>query len=194
MKEFYSTLDVSGICGVDPVTVARWCDRGELACYKTPGGHRRVRREDLAVFLRKHRMEVPPELERRAVRMLVVADDARLVAALRRRYGNHGGAVELLTASNGIEGLIQFGAHSPELVLLDLQAAGIDAMAVCRQIRECPVARARIIALLPEADAARARRALKAGAAACLHRPLDLKALDALVLPPARIASSALKS
>ena len=57
MKRHYSTIDVSAICGVDPVTVARWCDKGDLPCYRTPGGHRRIGREDAQHFAALHVVE-----------------------------------------------------------------------------------------------------------------------------------------
>lgn len=190
MREFFSTLDVSGICGVDPVTVARWCDRGDLACYKTPGGHRRIRREDLVGFLRKHGMQVPPEIERSGVRVLAVVGDPRLLATLRRRYVDHGGRIDLITAANGIAGLIRFGASTPEVVVLDLEAAGVDALAVCRQLRDADPARpVKVIALSPGADPGTCRRALQAGATACLPKPFDMKALDSLILPSVAFSS-----
>lgn len=37
--------------GVNESTVKRWIDRGLLSAVRTPGGHRRVRREDLQAFL-----------------------------------------------------------------------------------------------------------------------------------------------
>lgn len=190
MKEFYSTLDVSAICGVDPVTVARWCDRGDLKCYKTPGGHRRIRREDLLEFLQKHRMEVPADLQHHGLKVLAMAGDSKLLANLKRRYANHGGAVELVTAANGIEGLIRFGALSPQVVVIDLEAEGVDALEACRQISSCPGNKAKIIVL---GAPAKEKQAMKAGATAFLAKPLDLKQLDSVLLPAA-VAMPAAKS
>ena len=36
---------------VDPRTVARACDRGEIVCYRTPGGYRRILESELEQFL-----------------------------------------------------------------------------------------------------------------------------------------------
>jgi putative resolvase len=38
----YSVGRVARALGVDPKTVARWCDDGKVRCIKTPGGHRRI--------------------------------------------------------------------------------------------------------------------------------------------------------
>ncbi len=36
--------------GVAQSTVRKWTDRGRLATFKTPGGHRQIQKEDLARF------------------------------------------------------------------------------------------------------------------------------------------------
>jgi excisionase family DNA binding protein len=38
----YSVGRVARALGVDPKTVARWCDAGKVRCIRTPGGHRRI--------------------------------------------------------------------------------------------------------------------------------------------------------
>jgi excisionase family DNA binding protein len=39
------------ILGVHPLTVRNWTDKGHLPYFRTPGGHRRFRQEDLEAFL-----------------------------------------------------------------------------------------------------------------------------------------------
>lgn len=39
------------LLGVKPITVRRWTDAGILPCVRTPGGHRRVAREDVTDFV-----------------------------------------------------------------------------------------------------------------------------------------------
>jgi excisionase family DNA binding protein len=49
-----SWLTVSGACqvlGVDASTLRLWTDAGRIRAFRTPGGHRRYRQEDLTVFL-----------------------------------------------------------------------------------------------------------------------------------------------
>ncbi len=52
-KRFYSTFEVGGICGVYPSTVINWINDGKIKAGCTPGGHRRIIKSDLVVFLRK---------------------------------------------------------------------------------------------------------------------------------------------
>lgn len=46
-----TSADVAVIFGVDGSTVARWADEGKLPHFRTPGGHLRFRRQDIAAFL-----------------------------------------------------------------------------------------------------------------------------------------------
>lgn len=47
----FTTHDVANILHVDKSTVKRWTDEGKLKCFRTPGGHRKFRSEDLYNFI-----------------------------------------------------------------------------------------------------------------------------------------------
>lgn len=42
---------VAKLFNVHPTTVMDWADKGLLPCFRTPGGQRRFRREDVDAFL-----------------------------------------------------------------------------------------------------------------------------------------------
>lgn len=48
--EIMTCGEVATLFRVDTKTVARWAARGLLPSFKTPGGHRRFRAEDVRVF------------------------------------------------------------------------------------------------------------------------------------------------
>ncbi len=50
-QELLSTGEVAEIFAVDPATVTRWADKGLIASIRTPGGHRRFKRDDVDAFL-----------------------------------------------------------------------------------------------------------------------------------------------
>lgn len=55
--DFLKVGEIAKKCRVCPMTVRRWIDKGLLKGFVVPGGtHRRVRRDDLIVFMREHRM------------------------------------------------------------------------------------------------------------------------------------------
>jgi len=43
--------EVARLFSVHPDTVTRWCDEGKLPCWRTPGGHRRFREQDVRELL-----------------------------------------------------------------------------------------------------------------------------------------------
>jgi two-component system response regulator MprA len=68
-----------------------------------------------------------------AHRILVVDDDARLAASLRRALSYEGHAVEV--AEDGPSALAAARDRPPDLVVLDVMLPGIDGVEVCRRLR-----------------------------------------------------------
>jgi two-component system response regulator MprA len=68
-----------------------------------------------------------------ASRILVVDDDARLAASLRRALAYEGHAVEV--AADGPAALIAARDRPPDLVVLDVMLPGIDGIEVCKRLR-----------------------------------------------------------
>jgi excisionase family DNA binding protein len=50
-KTWVGLSEAARILGVHPATVRTWADRGDLPSQRTPGGHRRFRRDDLAQWM-----------------------------------------------------------------------------------------------------------------------------------------------
>jgi two-component system response regulator MprA len=65
--------------------------------------------------------------------VLVVDDDPRIVAALRRALHYEGYSVEV--AGDGPEALAQAAGRPPDLVVLDVMLPGLDGVEVCRRLR-----------------------------------------------------------
>jgi len=49
--EILTPSQVAAIFGVHPGTVKKWADKGQIAGFKTPGGHWRFRRGDVDQLL-----------------------------------------------------------------------------------------------------------------------------------------------
>lgn len=67
-------------------------------------------------------------------RVLTIEDDPALLRLVQYTLAEEG--MEVSTASNGREGLRQFYALQPELVILDLMMPEMDGWETCRRIRE----------------------------------------------------------
>jgi two-component system response regulator MprA len=68
-----------------------------------------------------------------ATYILVVDDDARIAASLRRALLYEG--YEVATAADGPAALASARARPPDLVVLDIMLPGLDGMEVCRRLR-----------------------------------------------------------
>jgi two-component system response regulator MprA len=66
-------------------------------------------------------------------RILVIDDDPKVTAMLRRGLGYEGYTVD--TALSGQQGLELAREHSPDLVVLDIMMPGMDGLEVCRILR-----------------------------------------------------------
>ena len=66
-------------------------------------------------------------------RILVVDDDARLGASIRRALAYEGYSVDV--AANGTDALAGARDQPPDLVVLDVMLSGIDGIEVCRRLR-----------------------------------------------------------
>jgi DNA-binding response OmpR family regulator len=121
---------------VTPATVASWIDQGHLKGHRTPTGRRRVASVDLAEFLRAHGMSVPTELaasHARAV-VVVVEDDPGYLKALVRTIEREAPEVDVLQASTGVDGLLEIGRVSPDLVVLDYALPDLNAVQVVERL------------------------------------------------------------
>ena len=62
-SEWVSLGEAAEIIGVHPATIRNWAERGELPYRRTPGGHRRFRRNDLQQWLASRRLAQPNEAQ-----------------------------------------------------------------------------------------------------------------------------------
>jgi excisionase family DNA binding protein len=97
MPGYYTTFEAARILGVSLPTVVNWIKSRRLKAHRTPGGHRRIAREELAEFMLRHGMPVPGELsgvvpERR--KALVIGEPGPVREGTVRQLSAAGYAVE----------------------------------------------------------------------------------------------------
>ncbi|AKU90877.1 two component transcriptional regulator, winged helix family [Vulgatibacter incomptus] len=144
-----------------------------LKAHKTPGGHRRIARDDLLSFLEKYQIPVPPELgesEEHPPRILAVDDDPDERDLLRAVLEGAGFDVEL--ASSGFEAGLQVATFRPNLVVLDLVMPGMDGFAAIASLRARPeTADTPVIACTGLSDPATSKKVVDAGFDAHVVKP-----------------------
>jgi CheY-like chemotaxis protein len=174
IKSIYTTHDLSRLLHVNPRSVINWIEQDLLQSFRTPGGHRRVRHEDLMAFLRKHKMPMPAPLMSGTFQVLVVESDDEISKIIESSLSGQN-SYKLSTARDGINALIAVGRDRPDLIILDLRISDVDGMEICRRLKADPASHTAVLAISVEADKADA--AIAAGADAFLSKPLGADAL-----------------
>src|SRR5438128_159840 len=108
--QFFTTYDIGRMTGTDPTTVHKWIDKGLMRGHRTPGGHRRVRGDDLRAFLTSHQMPVPKELGGAEVlRVVVVDDDADALKTTGKALKKLKPDWDVVTFDSGVKALLSLG-------------------------------------------------------------------------------------
>src|SRR3954471_24985395 len=100
-KDIFTTHEVAQMLSVDISTIIDWIDQKKLAGYRTPGGHRRVRREDLFSFLKTYHMPAVGALSDDTPLALIVEDDADMRRAIARMIKARRPDIQLHEAEDG---------------------------------------------------------------------------------------------
>lgn len=185
----YTTHDVARLIQVDASTVSKWIDAGKLIAYRTPGGHRRVREQELRSFLELYKMPIPAELGRTIeggsgdsdlpVRVSHFAAGEKSLRDLRQAFEATRYSVTFSGFVNPLVGLVHATASRAEIVLFDVGAKGGDVVELCKALRSSPAFADSKFVLVHEAGQRGAlhRLGAQAGAAAVLRKPIDAAGL-----------------
>lgn len=175
-NSYLTSHEVARLLQVDPSSVKNWVNAGRLVCFKTPGGHRRVRIEALMEFLEKYSMPVPPQLfAALKKRVLVVDTDQANQRSMARLLKTYGSALELRFASSAYSAMFQAGVFQPQVMLIASRLDNVDASTVCEQLRLLPEAKEiRLVVMTSDPRPAAKKNLMSAGADALLNKPFEL--------------------
>lgn len=144
MRRFYTTFEAAHVLGVSLPTVVNWIKGRRLKAHRTPGGHRRIAREDLAAFMLRYGMPLPEELGdaspgRRKV--LVVAEPGPAREGTVRQLAAAGYAVD--QASPGFAAGAAAARFEPDVLVLHAPAPDggevLAGLRADRDLRDVPV-------------------------------------------------------
>jgi excisionase family DNA binding protein len=175
VKDTYSTHDVAKICCVTPTTVIRWIEDGLIPAFKTVGGHRRVRREDLERVCRERGIPFNVPTGTEVGRILVIDDEPVVLDLVRDVVKDLSVKFEVEVAKDAFDAGRLVATFRPQLIFLDLMMPGVDGFEVCTRLKKDPATtNTEVIAITGYYTEANMERILNAGAAACLRKPLDV--------------------
>ena len=148
---YCTTREAAKTLGVSLRTVQLWTESGLLEAWKTEGGHRRITRASVQRLLAGEPAAADPVAQASApaattprapgqadglerIRVLVVEDDAVLMKLYRSVIAAWGLPIDVITANNGVEGLIRVGRDMPDLMISDLSMPGMDGFQLIRSL------------------------------------------------------------
>src|SRR5512140_3004915 len=108
-RSFFTTFEISQICEVNPTTVQNWVKGKKLRAFQTPGGHRRVRREDLVSFMKEFGMPIPADLSQSPPLVLIVDDENDILDMLEALMRSGEDEVNVAKAQSGVDALLMIG-------------------------------------------------------------------------------------
>jgi excisionase family DNA binding protein len=174
-RSYLTTFEVSKICEVNPTTVQNWVKEKKLKAYVTPGGHRRVRREDLVSFMREFGMPIPDELATERSLVIIVDDERDTLDFLISLMDSADGDLEVRGAQGGVEALLMIGERKPNLLILDILMPGMNGFEVCRKLKASRATqKIKIVAITGDHNPETRVRILEAGADLFFTKPLDV--------------------
>ena len=184
---FITTTKASKICGVTRTTITKWIDRGLVKAFVTPGGHRKIREEDLLNFMERQGGN-PQKRKRQKERILIVDDNPDDITVVEAAFLPASDRYEIHSANNGFQAIYKIGAFKPDIVILDLVMPDMDGFKVCDKIKDNPDTRdIKVIVVTACYDKEKEKKAYQCGADAFFQKPLDLKGLVKKILEFSRV-------
>lgn len=133
-KDFYTTHEASKFCSVYPTTVINWIREGLLPAYTTPGGHRRIKKEDLLKLMKKNNMPIPEGLAAAGKNKVLIIDDDPKILRMVKTILSKEEDLDVQTASSGFQAGLTISKWLPDIILLDMLMPEMDGFEVCRRL------------------------------------------------------------
>ncbi|MCP4672590.1 MAG: response regulator [Desulfobacula sp.] len=179
MEDTLTVFTASKYCNVSSKTIINWVEAGHIKAYRTVGGHRRIKKSDLEVFMLNQGIPIPVEKDEEIRKKILVVDDdmiivESIVQALEEDEFNY----DVISASDGFEAGLQVNHFSPDLLILDIMMPDIKGYEVCKKIKtDKKTKHTKIIVLSAYLDDEKFAKMKKYGADVCLSKPLPLAKL-----------------
>lgn len=120
-KEVFTTYDAARICSANIASIKNWIAKGLLRAFRTPGGHYRIKRRDLELFVQKYNMPYP--FGGKANKKVVMLDaDKKAQAAVRTLVG----AENFSSFAEPLHAALNVGLDRPDIIIIDIKDKKLD--------------------------------------------------------------------
>lgn len=173
--QFITTSEACDLLQVSKTVIKRMADSGELETWKTPGGHRRIKRSSIQQKYQELGL-IKSYQETATLQVMVVDDDMvtqKIFSGLVKQAGSSL-PVDLVAAFNGYEGLIKAGQGAFDMIFVDLNMPLMNGYEAIKVLKEYDnTKKSTIIVITSDAIEDIARKRLP-NDAVLMNKPLNL--------------------
>ena len=129
-KELLTTKDASELIGVSLPSIINWADAGRFDSFRTPGGHRRIRRQDFVDFATANGYLISTSLstkESTEQKVVLVDSNIQYIETLKEFLEVNTG-LRVYTCSNIFEAGVLVGQHCPTVMVFDQESIHVPSM------------------------------------------------------------------
>ena len=177
-EDVLTTFQAAEHCMVTPNTVKNWAKTKGLKTFRTAGGHIRIFKKDLDVFMEE--CNIPYKTGERIIKkkLMIVDDDRTIRDSLSKFLNLKCNYLEITTAEDGFEAGIKLTQFNPDIIILDLMMPNLNGFSVLEKIKSNPlINNIKIIVLTGFGDEANVQRAYNSGADRVLKKPVHNEVL-----------------
>ncbi|MGM0441824.1 MAG: response regulator [Elusimicrobiota bacterium] len=176
-KKVYTTKEVANLLNADVSTISNWIDEGHLAAYRTPGGHRRVRKKSLLEFSKEYNMPIfKSELSEQ--NFLIVDDEEHIRNTVKKVLKKKFPKAHIYEAASGFSAGKILARGDIGYVILDIRMPGIDGLDLMDHIKnDSDLGSPSIIVITGYPREGLEEEIKRKGAKKLLIKPFDIKDL-----------------
>ena len=132
-KEVFTTYDAARICNANIASIKNWIAKGLLRAFRTPGGHYRIKRRDLELFVQKYNMPYP--FGEKAQKLVYVLDgDKKLAKSLKDGVAGHSFSI----FQDPLDAVLNIGMERPDVFIVDVNSKAFDGARVLELLNAYP--------------------------------------------------------
>ena len=140
-KEYLTSKQAAEMLGVVVSTIQQWANEGLLKAWTTGGGHRRILRSSIEEMLNQRlaaQPETSPKLVSQQLSVVVVEDNPQQIRMYVKQFRRWHPNINIVTANDGYEGLIQIGKTRPSIIITDLKMPNMDGFQMIKALKNMP--------------------------------------------------------